>query len=301
MAVVKSDVHQLVTDAIVKKLEAGVSPWAPSWAQAKISRPLRSCGLPYNGVNVLILWLQAMELGYSSPYWLTYKQAEALGAQVRKGEKSTRVVYYSTFEKSETSASGEESSKRIPFLKSYCVFNACQIDGLPEHFHPKAENLAINPGERIAAVDEWATATGARILEQGGKAFYNRLADTVNVPPFAQFESPDAFASVLAHELVHWSGAAGRLDRTKGKRFGDHAYAMEELVAELGAAFILADLGVCAVPRADHAEYLACWLSVLKADKRAIFTASSMASAAAGFLGSSKGSEVAEENELEPV
>ena len=122
----------------------------------------------------------------------------------------------------------------------------------------------------------------------------------VRVPPFEQFESPEAFASVLAHELVHWSGAAGRLNREFGKRFADSAYAMEELVAELGSAFCLADLGVCSVPRDDHASYLASWLSVLKADKRAIFTAASAASAAANFLGSAgAGAGVASEESEE--
>jgi antirestriction protein ArdC len=296
-AAVKVDLYQSVTDAIVSKLEAGVSPWAPSWASAKVSRPLRSCGLPYNGVNVLILWMSALEAGYTSPYWLTYKQAEALGAQVRKGSKGVRVVYYGTFEKSETDSAGESVAKKIPFLKSYCVFNACQIDGLPSHFFPAAESLAINPGERIESVDKWAAATGATVTESGSRACYNRLLDAVNLPPFAQFESPEAFASVLAHELVHWSGHESRLNRDLGKRFGDNAYAIEELVAELGAAFCMADLGLGVVPRDDHASYLASWLSVLKADKRAIFTAASAASAAAGFLGSFSGAVSSGESE----
>lgn len=296
-AAVKLDLYQSVTDAIVSKLESGVSPWAPSWASAKISRPLRSCGVPYSGVNVLILWLSAMESGFSSPYWLTYKQAEKLGAQVRKGSKGVRVVYYGTFEKCETDSSGESVAKKIPFLKSYCVFNAEQIDGLPSHFFPVADSLKVNPGERVKAVDEWAAATGAKITEAGSRACYNRAADTVNVPPFAQFESPEAFASVLAHELVHWSGHESRLNREFGKRFGDSAYALEELVAELGAAFCMADLGLSVVPRDDHASYLAGWLAILRADKRAIFTAASAASAAAGFLGSFSGAINSEESE----
>lgn len=296
MAVTKSDLYQVVTDSIVAKLEAGVTPWSPSWSSARASRPLRSCGLPYNGVNVLVLWLQAMESGYSSPYWLTYKQAEKLGGQVRKGEKSTRVVYWGSFgadkgkESGDGDGDGESKKSGGVFLKSYCVFNACQVDGLPAHFYPSTPDLEINQGERLEVVDAWAQSTGATITEAPhGRAFYSRSDDAVVLPPFSHFSSPEAFASVLAHELVHWSGAAGRLDRQFGKRFGDRAYAVEELVAELGAAFVLADLGVCSVPRDDHASYLASWLQVLKSDKRAIFTAASAASKAAEFLGSFAG------------
>ena len=262
---VKIDLYQAVTDAIVAKLEAGVTPWAPSWVSAQVSRPLRVCGTPYNGVNVLILWLTAMDRGYSSPHWMTYEQAKKLGGQVRKGEKSAKVVFYGSVEKEGKDSSGESVTKKIPFLRSYSVFNASQIDGLPERFHPAAKSVAI--------------------------------ADVVRVPSFEQFQSPEAFASTLAHELVHWSGAENRLNREFGKRFADSAYAMEELVAELGSAFCLADLGVCSIPRDDHASYLASWLSVLKADKRAIFTAASAASAAAAFLGSAGVGVVSEESE----
>ena len=294
---VKVDLYQAVTDAIVAKLEAGVTPWAPSWVSAQVSRPLRVCGTPYNGVNVLILWLTAMDRGYSSPHWMTYEQAKKLGGQVRKGEKSAKVVFYGSVEKEGKDSSGESVTKKIPFLRSYSVFNASQIDGLPGRFHPATKSVAINPGARLAVVDQWAAATGATIDESGSRACYHRAADVVRVPSFEQFQSPEAFASTLAHELVHWSGASGRLNREFGKRFADSAYAMEELVAELGSAFCLADLGVCSIPRDDHASYLASWLAVLKADKRAIFTAASAASAAAAFLGSAGVGVVSEESE----
>ena len=294
----KVDVYQSVTDSIVAKLEAGVNPWAPQWKNAAVSRPLRSCGTPYTGVNVIVLWIASIESGYSSPFWMTYKQAEELGGQVRKGEKSTRVVFFQILEKEKTSASGEKSVDKIPMLKTYCVFNASQIDGLPARFYPAADASKVNTGERLAVVDEWARATGAEIVEGGNRACYSPSLDRVSMPAFDQFESPEAFASVLAHELVHWSGAPGRLARDLSGRFGDSKYAAEELIAELGAAFVMADLGVCSVPRDDHASYLAAWLKIMKADKRAIFTASSMACKAAEFLGSFAGAAVESSEEI---
>ena len=300
----KIDLYQVVTDAIIAKLESGVCPWSPGWASAKLSRPLRSCGIPYQGVNVVILWFAALEAGYTSPFWLTFEQAKKLGGSVRKGEKSSRVVFFQPVVKSEESASGETLTKSFPILKSYCVFNANQIDGLPDHFYPKGESVEINAGERIASFDEFVKATGAHVVEEGNQAKYSRVADRVSVPPFAQFASPEDYASTLAHELIHWTGVPGRLDRQLGKRFGDAQYAAEELVAELGAAFILADLGICSVPRDDHANYLASWLKVLKADKRALFSASALASKAAEYLAERAGMRpvgVPQENSSEGV
>jgi antirestriction protein ArdC len=286
VAVEKTDHYQQITDSIIAKLEAGVSPWAPGWAGARASRPLRSCGEAYRGINVILLWMQAIEAGYSSPFWMTYKQAEELGGQVKKGAKGSRIVFFSAFDKEVESADGSKETKSIPFLKTYCVFNA-------EQFYPTAEESAKLPeSERIQAVQDWATATGARITEEGARAFYRKSDDSVTMPEFSRFVSADAWASTLAHELTHWTGHGSRLNRDLSGRFGDASYAMEELIAEMGAAFALADLGVSAVPRDDHASYLASWLAVLKADKRAIVTAAAAAGKAAEFLGQFIGEKI---------
>lgn len=286
----RPDIYQSVTDAIVARLEAGnVAPWHQPWkaghAAGPVSRPLRHNGQPYSGVNVLWLWMTAEAHGYSCPLWLTYRQAQELGGHVRKGERSTQVVYASTFEKKETGADGSTTKRRIPFLKTYAVFNGEQCDGLPAHYTAQVTPPAghVDP---LPAVLDFARHTGADIREGGARAFYSPSADFVQMPAAAAFESPEAHAGTLAHELAHWTGHASRLDRdfAKSKRFGDQAYAAEELVAELAAAFLAADLGFEATPRDDHAAYLASWLRIMKADKRAIFTAASAASRAAAFL-----------------
>jgi antirestriction protein ArdC len=237
--------------------------------------------------------MQAIEAGYSSPFWMTYKQAEELGGQVKKGSKGSRIVFFSAFDKEVESADGSKETKSIPFLKTYCVFNAEQIEGLPARFYPTAEESAKLPeSERLQAVQAWAMATGAKITEEGARAFYRKSDDSVTMPEFSRFVSADAWASTLAHELTHWTGHGSRLNRDLSGRFGDASYAMEELIAEMGAAFVLADLGVSAVPRDDHASYLASWLAVLKADKRAIVTAAAAAGKAAEFLGQFIGEEI---------
>lgn len=286
----RPDVYQTVTDAIVARLESGeLAPWHQPWragnAAGPVSRPLRHNGQRYNGVNVLWLWMAAETAGYTCPYWLTYRQAQELGGHVRRGEKSTPVVYASTFTKKETKADGTTADRRIPFLKTYAAFNAQQCDGLPEHYYRQLPPPAghVDP---LADVLEFARHTGADIRTGGARAAYSPSGDYVTMPEAAAFESPEAHAGTLVHELAHWTGHPSRLDRdfTKAKRFGDDAYAAEELVAELAAAFLAADLGFEATPRDDHAAYLAAWLRVLKADKRAIFTAASAASKAAEYL-----------------
>lgn len=299
-----ADIYAGVTARIVEKLESGVSPWARGWVGSAPSRPLRSCGSPYNGVNVLVLWLESMERGYSSPYWLTYKQAEALGGQVRKGSKSTRVVYFSVLEKEGQKPDGSAGVVKIPFVREYCVFNADQIDGLPDRFYPDKGNSegGASAADRLEAVDTFAEHTGAAISWGGLRACYSPASDNISMPEYGRFTSPESYASTLLHELTHWTAKQGRCGRDLSGRFGSESYAMEELVAELGAAFALADLGVASEPRDDHASYLASWLKVLKADSRAIFTAASKASEAVAYLHSLQpGAVVAESVESEAV
>jgi antirestriction protein ArdC len=284
-----ADLYQRVTAQIVASLEQGVRPWLKPWnaehAAGRITRPLRGNGVPYQGINVLMLWGAAVERGYAAPIWMTFKQALELGGCVRKGERGNLVVYASTFSRTETDGeSGEESERDIPFLKGYTVFNVEQIDGLPAHFTAPAETR-LEPVQRIAHAEQFFGATGATVRHGGNQACYSVASDVVQMPLFETFKDAESYYATLAHELTHWTRHPSRLDRSFGrKRWGDEGYAMEELVAELGAAFLSADLGLTPEPREDHAAYIGHWLNVLKNDKRAIFTAASHAQRAADFL-----------------
>jgi antirestriction protein ArdC len=302
----RPDVYQTVTDTIVAKLESGsLAPWHQPWkaghAAGPVSRPLRHNGQPYSGVNVLVLWISAEAAGHVSPYWLTYRQAQELGGHVRKCEKSTAVVYASTFKKTETAADGTTTDRSIPFLKTYAVFNANQCDNLPAHYYQLVAPPAghVDP---LPAVLDFAANTGADIRTGGARAYYNPSADYVQMPEACTFEDAESHAGTLVHELAHWTGHGSRLARDFSGRFGDDKYAAEELVAELAAAFLAADLGYEAEPRDDHAAYLASWLRIMKADKRAIFTAASAASRAAAYLHSLQpGGANQPAEELEPA
>jgi antirestriction protein ArdC len=284
----KTDIYQRVTNQIVASLETGIRPWMKPWsgehAAGRITRPLRSNGVPYQGINVLMLWGAAMEKGYSAPIWMTFKQALALGGAVRKGEHGSLVVYASSFTRTEADDKGEESAKDIPFLKSYTAFNVEQIDGLPAHYLAPAEPR-LDPVQRIDHAERFFAATGATVRHGGDRAYYSISTDHVQMPHFETFRDAESFYAILAHETTHWTRHPSRLAREFGrKRFGDEGYAMEELVAELGAAFLCADLDLTPEPRPDHAAYIANWLKALKNDKRAIFTAASYAQRAADFL-----------------
>jgi len=284
----RADLYARVTDTIVAKLEAGVRPWIQPWttapSAAQIRRPRRFTGQPYSGVNVLLLWCEAMARGYAAPTWITFRQALALGAHVRRGERGTTVVYTSRITRTERNQAGDEAERSIPFLKAYTVFNVEQVEGLPAHLTaPSPEKLAA--AQRIAAVEAFFAALGADLRHGGPSAYYAVGTDHIQLPPFESFDDPEAYYATLAHECVHWTRHPTRLDRDLGrKRWGDEGYAREELVAELGAAFLCADLGVELTPRADHASYLAHWLQVLKRDARFIFTAAAQAQRACDHL-----------------
>lgn len=279
------DVYSEVTNRILGQLEQGVRPWIKPWSTAGfgVTRPRRFTGEHYRGINTLILWDAADRVGYSASTWVTFKQALEAGGHVRKGERGTTVVYASTFSRTvEDQATGDSLEAQIPFLKSYTVFNVEQCDDLPAEL--TAKPAATTELARIDAAEAFVDNTGAIFVPGGGRAYYAPSADVVAMPPRQAFRSAEDWYSTLLHELVHWSGAQSRCNRTFGTRFGDTAYAREELVAELGASFLCADLGIEAVPREDHASYLASWLEVLKNDKRAIFQAASLASASADYL-----------------
>lgn len=282
----KKDIYDRITASILAELEKGVRPWLKPWtAGAAVSRPLRANGVAYRGINTLVLWSAAMEKGYGAPIWMTFRQALELNAHVRKGEQGTGVVYASTFSKSETDAdTGEATERDIPFLKGYTVFNVEQIEGLPAHYYP-APASPLNPETRIASAEAYFASTGATIRHGGDRAFYAPSLDLIQMPDFESFRDAESYYATLAHETVHWTSYERRLNRDFGRaRWGDESYAMEELVAELGSAFLGADLGLAPEMRADHASYIASWIDVLKNDRRAIFTAAAHAQRAADFL-----------------
>ena len=286
---VKADVYERITNQIVAELEKGVRPWFKPWnaehSAGRITRPLRGNGIPYRGINVVMLWSEAMEKGYAAPIWMTFKQAIELKACVRKGEKGSLVVYADKITRTETdTATGEENEFAIRFMKGYTVFNVEQIDGLPEHFYGKPEPRT-DAVPRIERVESFFSATGANVVHGGSRACYIPSTDNIHMPCIDFFRDTESYYATLAHETTHWTRHTSRLNREFGrKRFGDEGYAMEELVAELGSAFLSADLDLTPEVRGDHASYVASWLKVLKNDKRAIFTAASHAQRAVDFL-----------------
>jgi len=297
----RTDIYEKITSQIVSELEKGVRPWLKPWnaehAAGRITRPLRGNGIPYQGINVLMLWSAAMDKGYAAPTWMTFKQALELKAHVRKGEQGSLVVYADKIIRAETdAATGESSEHAIPFMKGYTVFNVEQIDGLPERFYAKAEPRSETV-QRIARVESFIAATGANIRHGGNMAYYNISQDFVQMPPIEAFRDAESYYATLGHECCHWTRHKSRLDRDFGrKRFGDEGYAMEELVAELGSAFLSADLELTPEVRADHAAYIGSWIKVLKNDKRAIFGASSYAQRATDFLHGLQNSAATQEN-----
>jgi len=287
------DVHQEITNRIVDAIEAAGEfrlPWITD-KRKSYGRPVNVASKnPYNGVNILSLWVAGLAAEFGSNIWGTYRQWQDQGCQVRRGEKSSLVVFYKTINVEQTNEQGETENGERMFARASHVFNASQVDGFtnPE---PSAPDLPDAPiFDPIARAEAFARATGAKIEEGGDKACFIPSLDMVRMPDRIRFTgtetttAAEGFYSTLCHELTHWSGAKHRLDRDMKGRFGSEAYAMEELVAELGAAFLCADLGITPEPRDDHAQYVKNWLSVLKSDKKAVFTAASKASEAANWL-----------------
>src|ERR1700688_3932859 len=243
----RTDVYDKITNQIVAELKKGVRPWHRPWnaehAGGRIIRPLRANGIPYQGINVLMLWSEAMEKGYAAALWMTYKQSLDLGAHVRKGETGSLVVYADKIVRTETdAATGEESERAIPFMKGYTVFNVEQIDGLPEHYYakpaPRTETV-----QRIEHAEKFFAATGANVRHGGTMAYYSVTHDVVQMPPFESFRDAECCYATLVPEGTHWTPHPSRLNRDFGrKRVGDEGYPGEELVADLGSAFLRADL-----------------------------------------------------------
>jgi antirestriction protein ArdC len=282
----KRDVYARVTAQIINAIEQGAGTWRMPWhtsGRYSFSPINVASKKPYRGINTVCLWAVAQSKGYERGEWATYQQWKDKGAQVRKGEKATTVVFWKfaheSGESQDDSAESSPGRSRLLFTRGYSVFNAAQVDG----FTPQADADMPMP-EWIAHAASFFGAIGADLRHGGNQAFYAPGTDHIQMPPFPAFREGVSYYSTLAHEHTHWTAPAARCDRQLGKRFGDNAYAAEELIAELGAAFTCAHLGLSTEPREDHAQYLASWLRVLKADSRAIFTAASRAQQACDWL-----------------
>lgn len=271
-----STIYQDITDSIISELEKGAAPWIKPWkADTSADKNLIS-QKPYQGINRLILGMSSMARGYSVPCWASYKQWESVGANVRKGEKGTRIVFFSPVSK-ENKQTGETESYAV--LKAYWVFNAAQVDGIEiSPATPVAGDF--NP---VARAEERIVKTGALISHGGDAAFYMPSQDRIQLPNKTAFNAESSYYATAFHELGHWTGAKTRLDRQLDKgRFGNPAYAFEELVAELTAAFLCQDYGIQGELR--HAGYIGHWLKACRDDSRAIFKASALAQKAADYI-----------------
>jgi antirestriction protein ArdC len=293
---VKKDIYERVTEVIVRAIEEGAGTYKMPWRTSGgfPNSPVNAVSKrPYRGVNILVLWATAQAKGYKSGTWATYRQWQELGAQVRKGEKSANVVFWKFFDREdETQDNGgenEKSARRIPMARDYFVFNSEQVDG---YLAPEAQKATRH--DRIESAEAFFRNLGIEVKPGGNRACYIPDTDSIHMPAFEAFKEPLFYYSVLSHESTHWSGAKHRLDRDLSGRFGSDAYAVEELVAELGSAFLCAELGLPTDPRQDHAPYIASWLNVLRNDKRAIFTAAGKAQQAVDWM-TKKGSPEMEE------
>ncbi|MCW6531320.1 zincin-like metallopeptidase domain-containing protein [Sphingomonas sp. MMSM20] len=283
----RANLYDEVTARIVAELEAGRIPWVQPWSAAACAGPSLPrnalTGRSYSGVNVLLLWGAVIAHGYPSQSWLTFRQAREAGGSVIKGERGQTVVYADRFipeaEKAKAAASGEDA-KAVPFLKRFTVFNIAQCEGLRPGF--ALDPAPLPEREIVPVAEEVIAASGVDFRIGGSKAFYVPSADFVAVPPQPAFFEQINYYRTCLHELTHATGHAKRLGRDLTNAFGSKGYAREELVAELGSAFLCAALGI--VPTVRHADYIASWLEVLREDNRAIFRAASQASKAADWL-----------------
>jgi antirestriction protein ArdC len=295
----RKDVYSRITAQIVEHLERGVRPWIRPWnaehAAGRITRPLRHNGQPYSGINILSLWMSALAQNFTAPIWMTFRQASELDAHVRKGEKGSLVVYANAITRTEhDDKTGEDTEHEIPYMKGYTVFNVEQIEGLPEIYYAKATPTR-DPVARIEHAEKFFASVGAAIKHGGNRAYYAQELDYVQMPPFEAFRDAESYYATLAHEVTHWTKHPQRLDRDLGRKsYGDEGYSREELVAELGSAFLCADLELHQEPREENAAYIAIWLEVLKNDNRAIFAAAAHAQRAADYLNQKAAAQVPE-------
>ncbi|GJE39790.1 ArdC family protein [Methylobacterium persicinum] len=274
-----NDLHARVAATILAQLEtANPASWSPPWHGADPMPRNARTGRRYRSLNVLALWCAAQTHGYADARWATYRQWAALGAQVRKAQRGTLVLFYKELPR----GTDEDATDGAPFVaRAAYVFNAAQVDVVSPPADAPAPSITSDP---LPAFDAFVAATGATIQHGGNRACYVPATDAIHLPPRTVFRTPTGYAGTLAHELVHWTGAPHRLARDLTGRFGARAYAVEELVAELGAAFVLADLGIVRSPHPGHAAYCASWVPLLRTDPRALSHAATQASRAADYL-----------------
>ncbi len=284
---IQADLYEGVTQAIIAAIEAGVGEYRMPWNArlcfgAAASVPCNPVGrYGYKGINILSLWCSQQARSYPTTEWATFRQWQSVGAQVRKGEKGTLTVFYKPVVADNRDGADDDaqsSSRRFVARAAY-VFNSAQVDGYTPTTAPPLPEI-----ERHDKADELIAASNAAIHHGGPNACYLPSRDEIRLPPPGAFHSSAGYYGVALHELTHWTGHQSRCARDLRGRFGTEAYAMEELIAELGAAFLAAEIGLDAEPRIDHARYIESWLKVLRNDKRAIFTAAAKASDAAVFL-----------------
>jgi antirestriction protein ArdC len=279
----KINLFERITAQIADAITSGAADFVMPWHRTgkALDFPTNAIsGRAYRGLNVLTLWMNGQAAGFETGQWATYRQWNDNGAQVRKGERGSTIFFWQQRGHDNREQDGGEDRRRGGFIaKSFTVFNADQVDGFLPIVRPQ-----LAEDERDARAEEFVHQVGATIQHGGDRAYYAPGSDTIQMPDFGQFKSSNGFYSTLAHELTHWTGAKHRLDRQLGNRFGSEAYAMEELVAELGAAFTCARLELKTEPRLDHAPYIASWLKALRSDPRAIFTAATKAQDAADYL-----------------
>ena len=293
-ATLREDLHQRITNQIVAAIEAGAGDYQMPWSPKLCTGP--AIGLPHNpvghyayhGINILALWASQQHNDYDTAEWATFRQWQAAGAQVRKGEKGTLTVFFKASDSSPQSAESNEQEPRRHFIaKAAYVFNVAQVDGFISSPSPELTSI-----ERHAAAETFIKASKASIYHDSRQACYIPSKDEIHLPPDGAFKDAQSYYSVALHELVHWSGHASRCGRDLHNRFGTQAYAAEELIAELGAAFLCAELGISPEPRIDHARYIESWLRILKGDKRAIFTAAAKANQAVVYLQSLNAAQI---------
>lgn len=278
--------YQKLTATIIAQIEKGADRWVMPWhkdpvaGSADLTLPVNAqTGANYQGANVIVFWSVAKAMGYAGNVWATYKQWQALGAQVRKGERGTYGIKWQAVK--DRKAADPAKARMVLIPCGFTVFHAAQVDGWSGEM-PKAPASHLSPVERADAL---VSATGAHIQHGGTRAFYVPALDHIQMPDRFRFGvNSEGYYGTLLHELTHWTGAKSRCDRDFSGRFGSDAYAFEELVAELGAAFLCAATGVSNDPRPDHAAYLAGWLKVLKDDPKALVTAASKAQAAVNHI-----------------
>lgn len=290
-----NDIYERVTNQIIAAIEAGTGEYRMPWHHdgSAITTPVNVASRKvYRGVNVITLWAAAQAVGYPAGIWGTYRQWHELGAQVRKGERGHLVVFWKTTSRSgDTDHQDDDDNRHEParrlFARGYTVFNAAQVDG-----YTPPEMPVLPAAERIEHAERFCAGLGIDIRHGGSQACYIPSKDYVQMPEFACFRDAIAYYAVLLHECGHASGAKHRLNRDLSGRFGSAAYAMEECTVELLSAMICADLTLSVEPRPDHARYIASWLEVLRADKRAIFTAASKAQEIADWMHAQQADEV---------